>query len=228
MAKKKLSRKELLKGPDEFLTVSERAVIFIREHLRQFQYVGVAIAALILIYLGINGYLRYINKKGQQAYNSAYYSLVKTLNEDADQEGLEKSRELFQKVIDDYGFSKVSRLAAPEIANIKFREKKYDEAIALYREYMKEVPEKSPYETLAKLALSACYEAKGEFSAAVDLLKEILSETGDFFKEQAMLALARVYRLSSQSEKSKEILQEFVGKYKDSPFAAVAKAHLSK
>lgn len=228
MVKKKLSRKELLKGPDEFLTVSERAVIFIREHSRQFQYAGVAVAAVILIYLGINGYMRYINNKGQQAYNTAYYTLIKTLNEGTDQEELKKSQELFQKVIDDYGLSKVSRLASPELANLKFREKKYDEAISLYNEYLKGVPEESPYEALAKLALSACYEEKGDFSAAVDILKEILSEAGDFFKEQAMFALARVYRLSNQPEKSRETLQEFVEKYKDSPIASVAKAHLYK
>lgn len=228
MAKKKLSRKELLKGTDEFLTVSERVVIFIKEHTRQFQYAGVAVVAVILIYLGINGYLRYINNKGQEAYNTAYYALIKTLNEDADQEDLKKSQELFQKVLDDYGLSKVSRLASPELANLKFREKKYGEAISLYNEYLKGVPEKSPYEALAKLALSACYEEKGEFSAAVDILKEILSETGDFFKEQAMFTLARVYRLSNQPEKSKGTLHEFVEKYKDSPLASVAKAHLSK
>ena len=228
MATKKLSRKELLKAPDEFLTLSERAVIFFKEYSRQFQYVGIAVVVVILVYLGINGYLKYVNKKGQQAYNRAYYTLIKSLNGDADQKTLQESRDLFQTVIDDYGMSRVSRLASPEIANLKFREKKYDEAIALYQEYLKKVSSGSPYEALGKLALSACYEEKGDFTAAAGVLKEILSESGDFFKEQAMLSLARVYRLSNQLEKSRETLEEFLGKYKDSAFAPMAKAHLSR
>ena len=228
MATKKLSRKELLKGPDEFLTFSERAVIFVKEHSRQFQYVGIAVVVVLLAYLGINGYLKYVNKKGQQAYNRAYYTLIKDQDGDADQEALRKSQELFQAVIDDYGMSKVSRLASPEMANLKFREKKYDEAIAFYKAYLKEVPAGSPYEALGKLALSACHEEKGDFPAAVGLLKEIHSKSEDFFKEQAMLNLARLYTLLKEEAKSKAILGEFIGKYKDSSFMPLAKALLAR
>ena len=67
MAKKKVTRKELLKESDEFLTFSSRAIVFAREHSRHFQYVGIGIVVIILLYLGINTYLNYINKKGQAA-----------------------------------------------------------------------------------------------------------------------------------------------------------------
>ena len=53
MAKKRVTRKQLLKEPDEFLTLSGRAALFVREHSRQFKYLGGAIATALLIYLGI-------------------------------------------------------------------------------------------------------------------------------------------------------------------------------
>ena len=228
MAKKKVTRKELLKKPDEFLTFSGRAALFVREHSRPFAFLGVAIAASLLIYLGINTVIGYINKKGQNAYNTAYYALAENMDPNLDPKVLKQSAELFQRVIDKYGLSKVSRLALPEMAYLKVLEKKYDEAISLYQEFLKEVPVNAPYQTLAKIALASCYEAKGEFERAIEILSLITHEPDDTFKAQAMLSLARIYRLANQEDKSKEILEEFVEKFKTSPFLPMAKAHLSR
>jgi len=226
MAKKKVTRKELLKETDEFLTTSARIAIFIREHSQQFTYLGVAVAAIALIYLGVTTYLGYINKKGQGIYNEAYYSLVKNITPDGDKKVLKQSEELFQKVVDEYGISKVARLALPEIAYLKFTEKKYDEAISLYDKFLNELPEESPYRSLAKIALAGCYEQKKDFQNATEILKQIMNGPDDFFKEQAMFQLARIYRLTNQKEKSRKILEQFLEKFKSSPFLPIVKAHL--
>jgi len=161
MAKNKVSRKELLKGPDDFLTVSSRAVIFFNEHARQFSYVGAAIVLIVLIYLGYNFYMDYINKKGQVAYNQAYYALSKDIDSKTEKDNLKQLEALFGKVKDKYGNSKASRLALPELAHLKFLGSNYDEAISFYDQFLAEVPEDNGYRSLAKLALAACYEEKG-------------------------------------------------------------------
>ncbi|MGD8982388.1 MAG: tetratricopeptide repeat protein [Desulfobacteraceae bacterium] len=228
MAKKKVTRKQLLKEPDEFLTFSGRAALFIREHSRLFTYLGGAVAAGLLIYLGMTTFMGYINKKGQTAYNTAYYILAENANPEKDAQALKESAELFQKVIDKYGMSKVSRLAFPELAYLRMAEKKYDEAIGLYLEFLGKVPDNSPYQSLARLALAACYEANGELESAVESLSQVVDGPNDVFKEQAMLSLARVYRLDNQKDKSKKILEEFLEKFKSSPFLPIAKAHLAE
>ena len=228
MAKKKVTRKQLLKEPDEFLTFSGRAALFIREHTTPFKYLGVAVAAGLLIYLGITTFMGYINKKGQNAYNTAYYILAENANPEKDAQTLKESAELFQKVIDKYGMSKVSRLALPELAYLRMAERKYDEAIGLYLDFLREVPENSPYQSLARLALAACYESKGELESAIESLSQLMEGPNDLFKEQAMLSLARVYRLDNQKDKAKKILEEFLEQFKTSPFLPIAKAHLAE
>lgn len=228
MAKKKVTRKQLLKEPDEFLTFSGRAALFIREHSRQFTYLGGAVAAGLIIYLGMTTFKGYMDKKGQTTYNTAYYILAENAGPEKDAEALKESAELFQKVIDKYGMSKVSRLALPELAYLRMAERKYDEAIGLYLEFLDKVPDNSPYQSLARLALAACYEANGEFESAIESLSQVVDGPNDFFKEQAMLSLARVYRLDNQKDRSKKILEEFLEKYKSSPFLPIAKAHLAE
>jgi len=125
-----------------------------------------------------------------------------------------------------YGLSKASRLATPELAHLKFQDKKYDEAISLYQEFLAEIRGNAPYEAMTMLALAACYEEKGDFNKAVETLNQIKADPDVFFEEQAMLSLARVYRLSNQPEKSQETLNEFVEKFQSSPFLPQAKAQL--
>jgi tetratricopeptide (TPR) repeat protein len=227
MVKEKVTRKELLKSPDEFLTVSSRTILYVKEHPKPFKIAGGVLVVAALVYLGANTYLNYANKKGQEAYDAAYYEVVKIKEIKADDEAVKKSEELFKKVIADHGVSKASRLAPPQIAHLKFLEKKYDEAIQLYQAYLREVPENTVYHSLALLALASSYEGQGDFGRAIEALQKILSSSEPSFKEQATLNLARVYGLSKQTDKAKETLKEFIEKYKNSPFLSMAKARLN-
>ena len=227
MAKEKVTRKELLKSSDEFLTVSSRVILYVKEHAKPFKIAGGILVGAALVYLGVNYYLNYANRKGQEAYDAAYYEVAKIKEIKADDETVKKSEELFKKVITDHGLSKASRLAPPQIAHLKFLEKKYDEAIQLYQAYLKEVPENTVYHSLALMALSAGYEGQGDFGKAIETLQRILSSSEPSFKEQATLNLARVYGLSKQPDKAKETLKEFIEKYKNSPFLSMAKARLN-
>ena len=223
---KKTSRKELLKGTDEFLTLSSKAVNFITTHLRELKYAGFAIAILVVAYLGVTTYLRYVNKNGQNAYNTAYQTLTKEMKPDANPDNLRKSEELFTKVTDDYGLSKVARLALPQIAYLKFLDKKYDEAIVLYRKFLDKVSGNTEYELMANLALAACFEAKGDLKTAIETLTPVVETPDNSFREPAMLNLARLYRLDNSPEKAREILNEFVEQHADSPLLPFAKAQL--
>ena len=223
---KKTTRKELLKGTDEFLTFSSKAVNFITTHLRELKYAGFAIAILVVAYLGVTTYLRYVNKNGQNAYNTAYQTLTKEMKPDANPDNLRKSEELFNKVTDDYGLSKVARLALPQIAYLKFLDKKYDEAIVLYRKFLDKVSGNTEYELMANLALAACFEAKGDLKTAMETLIPVVEIPDNSFREPAMLSLARLYRLDNRPEKAREILNEFVEQHADSPLLPFAKAQL--
>ena len=223
---KKTSRKELLKGTDEFLTLSSKAVNFITTHLHELKYAGFVIAILVVAYLGVTTYLRYVNKNGQNAYNTAYQTLTKEMKPDANPDNLRKSEELFNKVTDDYGLSKVARLALPQIAYLKFLDKKYDEAIVLYRKFLDKVSGNTEYELMTNLALAACFEAKGDLKTAMETLIPVVEIPDNSFREPAMLSLARLYRLDNRPEKAREILNDFVEQYAGSPLLPFAKAQL--
>jgi outer membrane protein assembly factor BamD (BamD/ComL family) len=226
MTKIKVSRKELLKKPDEFITKSAKAIIFARDHSSKLKLIGIIIVALAVIYVSATTYKGYVNKKGQEAFNTAYYSITKKGSTGIDSEDLTESENLFRKVNDNYGLSKASLLALPELAYIKVMEKEYDAAIDLYKEFQDKISEDDPYQALTNLALAGCYEAKGETENAINTLEQITSSQDDFFKEQAMISLARVYTAADLEDKSQAVLIDFVKKYPESQFLELAKARI--
>ncbi len=228
MAKKKVSRKELLKSPDEFVTFSSRAAEFAKTHQQKLKFGGIAIAIIVAGYLLVNAWMDSMHDAGQNAYNQAVQSLeaIKT-ESDRDTEALNNVESLFTKVTEEYGMSKRARLALPQIAHVNILEKNYSEAVDYYQSFIKKVPGKTQYDALARLALAACYEAEGDVKSAVETLAPLEAAPSNTpFREFAMWRLARLYRLDHQPDKEKETLEDFVEKYKDSPFHAMAKARL--
>lgn len=235
MANKKITRKELLKTPDEFMTLSSRAAAYFTAHMRELKIAGIAIAVVLVGYLSVYGYLRYANQKGQEAYDLASDALISASAPREQPEGaaappdspdFKKAADLFQEVIDDYGSSRAARLALPQVGHIKFSQKAYDEAIPYYERFAKEMSGLHEYEDLASLAQASCYEAKGDFKKTISILTSLVEAPNNPFKEMAMLSLERVYRLDNQPEKAHDILKRFVQEYQTSPFLRMAKARL--
>ena len=225
MAKKKITRKELLKNTDEFLTFSGKAALFFNQHLRELKLAGIGLGIIAVAYISIWGYLRHTNKAGQEAYNAAYDTVIEVSSAGNVKEAVLKSEPLFQTVIDDYSMSRAATLALAQVGHAKFEEGQYDDAVKYYHDYGDEASGQS-YETLSKLAIAACYEAKGDYKKAIETLDPVLKISSDPFRETAMVDLERLYRLDNQPEKAKEILQSFANEYANSPFFRMLKTRI--
>lgn len=225
MAKTRVTRKELLKKEDEFMNLSSRAIEYVKKHTRFFEIAGYCILALALVYAGIFYYMKRMNQKAQNTYNTAYYYISNSTGTAINKKDMAKAKEYFGKILDEYGLSHAATLVLPELGYVDFLEKKYDDAISKYKAYLAKTPGE-PYRSLDIMALAMCYEQKGEYDNAIKALDEILSGPNDHFKEEAMLSLAREYRLKNNYSKSNEILKEFIKKFPSSKSISMAKAFI--
>ena len=223
---KKISRKELLKGPDEFMTFSERAVAYVEEHAQAFIYAGVAAAVLLLGYLGVSWYLGYEERKGQEAYNKAYYELRKVEAAGEEMPSPDLPAELFEQVSADYGLARVSDLALPQLAGLRFQQGKVDEAISLYREFRKKNREEDPYVIMSAFALAACHEARKDYEAALQEIRPLVADPDTFMRDQALVRLVRLYRLNGRLDEARETQETLARDYPDSPFLSFTEAML--
>jgi tetratricopeptide (TPR) repeat protein len=228
MAKKRITRKELLKKDDEFISLSNRIFLYFSAHAKQIQYMILTIGIVIAIVIGISLYFRHINKKALAAYNLAYKQLVSDSFSESTQDDIKRSIAELDRLIKKYGWTKMATLAIPQLAYLKFGQEKYDEAIALYQTYLKKDKSGSIYRSMAHFGIAASYEAKGEHQLAISHLKEIVDDEDSYLREEAMFSLGRLYALSGQQEMSREIFEDFVNRFKESPLLPLAKAHLKE
>ena len=228
MAKKKTTRKELLKKDDEFISLSTRFFEYVSTHGKQIQYLTVSVMIIIAIVIGISFYFKHLNKKSLAAYNLAYTNLVSDSSSDISEDTITKSIEELDSLIKKYGWTKMATLAIPQLAYLKFGQGKYDEAISLYQTYLKKDKSASIYHLMTHFGLAAAYEAKSEHQSAIQHLKKIIDAENNFLREEAMFSLGRLYSLSGQQEMSKETFKNFVNQFKESPLVPLAKANLAK
>ncbi len=226
MAKKKPTRKALLKEPDEFLTLSARFFAWVQNNRRKLQNAGIVVGIILALYVAGYLYYQHVNKKGQNTYNQAYSILLEAISPELDQNKLTESQKIFKKLIDSYSFSKVSRLAFPQAAFICFLQGEYDKAINLYEKFLKEMDDNPHYQVLTEIALAACYEQKKDLKAAEKLLAPLCNGPDHPFKEFSILALSRVYRMENQKQKSDDLLKNFIKEFPDSPFVPLAKSFI--
>jgi len=228
MARKKLTRKELLKRSDEFISISSRIANFAGTHRKILQHAGIGIALIVILCFAARAWMKSMNDEAQTVYNSAAQALLDgSMKPDANAEDLRKAGELFSDIMKNYSMSDVFRLALPPSAYVKFLEKDYPGAIRQYTEFLQEVPGNGPYGVLTKLATAACYEQNDNLKTAIETLQPVVDSSPDKpFRDTAMWNLARLYRLDNQTGKEKKILEEFVKQYPDSPFHAMAEAFI--
>jgi tetratricopeptide (TPR) repeat protein len=226
MAKKRVTRKELLKKEDEFISLSTRIYRFVIEHKKQIQWIGICLGALVVIILGISLYLRHLNQEALAAYNMAYKNLVSDSSSQASEQSVQRSIEELDRLIHEYGWTKMATFAIPQLAYLKFGQGKYEEAISLYKSYLEEIGDDSMYRPMAYFGIAACYEATADHESAIRYLKKIIENDDAFLKEEALYSLGRMYELSGRRELSRDIFKQFVSQFPRSPLLPLAKARL--
>lgn len=226
MAKKKITRKELLKKEDEFISLSARASQYILAHAKTIKYLLYGLAIILIVVLAGMLYYKHLNKKALAAYNTAYKALVGNTSPETTEKDIQKSIEEFDRLIEDYGRTKIATLAIPQLAYLKFDQGKFDEAISLYQTYLEKEKSNSIYRSMAYFGLAAAYEAKEDYESATRALEPVAKGEKDFLKEEALFSLGRMYELSGQTKKAQEVFKEFVAQFKDSPLLPLAKSYL--
>ena len=223
---KKTSRKELLKSQDEFISFSYRALAFFSTRTRELKTAGIVIAAAALIFIGVSAYYRHVEKKGYEAYNTAYFAMIEHFRPGMEPDRLESVQELFENVLENHAGSKAADLALPQLAFLKFMEEDYDGAIRLYSRFETRASGKDDFMNLNSLAVAASFEAAGNLNRAIKTLEPVAADPQNRFRETALFTLARLYRLAGQESRAAELARDFIEEFRGSPFVPIAKTYL--
>ncbi len=227
MAKKKIGRKQL-KQPDEFITLTGKAIQWGQKHTRK---IGFTAIALVGVLLAIVGYRYVDNKKeirGFALLNQARAKYAAEMEKAGNPEKVyEAVRADYQKIVNDFSGKSAGRIARKKLGDICFDAKQYDRAIELYEKSLVDFKKEPFYQSVILNDLAYACEANKNDEAAMRYFKEIIETPGALSKDQAMFHLAEYYEKQEKIDRARELYKKINDEYAESIYIDLIKEKLA-
>jgi tetratricopeptide (TPR) repeat protein len=225
--KKKKTRKELLKEPDEFMTLSGKFFRFAAEHKTQLTYGLGIILALAIIISGVRFFsIRSENKASAMLDQSLMeYNRLRAANKP--DEVFNAVSGSFKSILQKYGGKENGKLARLFYANICYDAGKYRQAIDLYNTSLKDFENRPMIHSQVLSSLGYAYEQQQEYSTAVSYFEKVSAAPEQILRDEALFQLGRLYKKLGKPEKSKEAYQKILSDHPDFMFIDIVKENIS-
>ncbi len=223
MAKKKISRKKLLKEPDEFISLSARLIEWSRANSKKL-LAGTAVFLVCVFLVSAYGFFSRQREQTASALLSkglaAYQSDAKRADDPA--KTLAAVKPDFERLIEKYGRTSSGRLGRVLYAHICLASQAPDEAITLYKAALDDFGDSPELANAILNGLGMAYAQKGESAVAIGYFDRIATGTSRLFKDAALFHLGRLYAAAGENEKAKKAYDQLKTDFPDSFFVNIA------
>ena len=228
MAKKrKKTRKELLKEPDEFLTISSKLIKLTIEYKTHLSYALGIILVLAVIISGIRFF-------SIRAENNASALLDKSLTKYNSIKSEKQPDEVYGEVSADFQFilnkykgKESAKLARLIYANICYNAGKYKQAIELYKTALTDFAKYPMIHHQILSNLGYAYEQAEDYSTAVGYFEKISSAPEPIMRDEALYHLGRLYDKLGENEKSREAYNKILTDHQDFIYIDLVKERMA-
>ncbi|HEY8515636.1 MAG TPA: tetratricopeptide repeat protein [Candidatus Binatia bacterium] len=214
--KRERFRRKDLRQPDEFISLSRRAIEWGQQNLRLVQIGAAGLLGVLLLVGAITWYVQARAERAARAYYGA--------NELFKREQWGEAYESFRAVANDYGSTSYGRLAKLYAGRAAMKAGKPAEAVPMLREFANQAPDPA-LEQLALVELAAALEASGDASSARTELERAVAIDGPA-KPEAQISLARLAEAAGEKDKAIELYQKYLEEDPDGASAELARMRL--
>ena len=228
MAKRRKSRKELLKKPDEFITFTGRAIQFISGYQKPISY---ALCAVVAIALVIFGYRFFAQRAEAKAFSMLEQTLAKyetRKKATTADEAYKLVSEEFQNIVDKYGGNAGGKIARASYANICYNAGDYNKAIELYKRSLNDFKDHPMVYHLILSGLAYGYQQVGDHSNAANYFEKIARATDSNNRDEALFNLGMIYEQLGDTDKSHQAFKQFLSSYPNSMYFDIVEEKLSE
>jgi len=223
---KKFSKKKL-KEPDEFVSVTEKAFLFLTHHIKSIAAGGIVV---LIILLAVFFYQRWEKKNEEEAYQKfslavEIYQMVSSPSREGSPSEYKNVLEKFDEVITKFSRTFPGKTSFLYKGNIHLRLGEFEEATKSYQNFLPKAGKRKLYRLFAMEGLGYAYEGKKDYEKALQAYQKILEEGENFQLANAYLNMGRCYE---KLGKKKEALENYKAFLKVSQKSMMTNAVLRK
>jgi tetratricopeptide (TPR) repeat protein len=212
MASAKKIIKKKLKEPDEFVTLTERAYLFISHHFKPIAGGGIVVLLLILLFLLYQRWERRNEENAFQMLNAAAetYQTVSSPYRDASAQEYKNVLERFNEVATKFPRTSPGKLALLYQGNINLRLGEFDQAIQVYESFLQKGGKGGLYSCFAMEGLGYSHEGKKDYEKAIHAYQREIESGENFQLANAYLGLGRCYEKLGKTKEAVENYRSFM------------------
>jgi len=226
-AAKKKTRKELLKEPDEFLTLSSRALNWFAQHKKE---INGAVLAVLAIAVLVSGYVFYVNQQEAKAASLLAQALDKLDRLGAGKptpKTVQDVAEDFRRVFNDYGSRSNGSIARLIYANLCYQAGDYQQAADLYKASLPRFADQPLVHFQILKSLGYTYEALKDPATAVAYFEQAQSAGDKSLQDDVLFLLGDLYDRMGQKEKSADAFKRILSDHPESVYASLARRRVN-
>jgi predicted negative regulator of RcsB-dependent stress response len=215
----KIDRKEL-KEPDKFSKLSAMLFEMILKHRKKIIALAIAFVFLLLVSILYHEY-------SQKRENEASFALANAIESLKESDGKlnPDSEKLYLDVIDKYGNTFSAITAKIELADLYFKEKKYDKAYKLFGEVKKETG-KNLLKSISLVNLAYIKEIQKDYSSALSFFEEVLKYEIKTFNIQAYFGMSRCFEKLHKFDDARSTYNKIITQFPDTEHSKKAEQFL--
>jgi len=189
-------------GIMEELNLPPEIISFVRKNARTLQIVLVFFVVLVLSWIFYDYYTDHQENNAASLLASAM-QIEKT----------EEQLPVLEEVVHDYPRTDAALWGKLELAHLDFKNGAFDSATVKYEEIISKLPTDSSLVPLVRINLAQSYEETGQYDQAIAQYNLLKKTTG--FKEEAHLALGRIYKAKDDSSQARKEYEELLSTMDD-------------
>lgn len=219
--KRKVTRKQLLKEPDEFISRTGQMIRWARAHQRPLTYgVGAFFLALLVI-VGVRYYLGVQENRAFALLDQAMTQYESVRQDKGIRAAYVELQPEFERILKQYSANAGGKVARLFFANICHRAGEYDRAVALFKRSLQDFESDAFYRKLIAAGIGHALAGKKDFGAAAESFATIASEPGTYMKDEALFHLGHYYALIGKQAQSRKAFGEILSAHPNSMYSRI-------
>ncbi len=230
MAEKKITRKELLSEPDEFITFSSKTIAYVRENPRQTGVLAMVVIACLVAGVVYNAYRSQRQSTSHDTFLQASreYEAIMNAPQPASGEDLDKLLAKFDGIAQEYSSWPAGEMALLYSGYVLSKKKDYQGAL---QRYLKLESSRLAQEGLRDLFwynIAQTRMALKEYDKAASIFDSLSKDTKSPYRREAYAAIARIYEIKNEKKEAVQAYRQYLKIFPEAPDAAFVKAKIAE